>query len=82
MRAMPCANPCEKCREAEGRTTGIMYDGAVIATGFLCDPCFAIVLVRAARFRDELDALVAGGVSRDHALAIVRSRITGNVPTA
>lgn len=72
---------CHKCG-APAPFTVLARDGVAIGGGRLCDPCFDLAVENAAALREEFEAMLADGVSRDEANQILIAKIDGKAASA
>lgn len=68
---------CRKCWSSKSRPIEVATDGNVVAFGDLCDACFDKALAGANALRDEFEALLAAGVSRETANEHLIAKIRG-----
>lgn len=66
--------PCVQCG-ADGSFIECAKDSDVFASGMMCDPCLDKALAEAAELRVQFDALIAAGVDRATANALMIERI-------
>lgn len=69
---------CHDCGATEAREIAVERFGVRAVLGHLCDGCFAVAQARADELRQQFDALLAAGLSREAAnermIAIVEGR--------
>lgn len=68
---------CQRCGGADGSTITIVHCNTAIARGALCEPCLAIANEDTAKLREEFDALLEVGVSRERANQLMIAKLDG-----
>lgn len=74
---------CNCCGEAEAEEVEVAQpDGVVIATGSLCESCLARLEAGAEVMRQQFQAMLDAGLSREAANALMIARMDGRMPQA
>ena len=68
--------PCIQCGEP-GEEVVVESAMGEVGRGFMCDPCLAVAEVEFAELGRQFDELVAAGVPKDRANAIMIARMEG-----
>lgn len=72
---------CVHCGD-RGDPVEVVHEGNVVAAGNLCEPCLAAAIATGEELRRQFDQLIASGIPRDTANAIMIARIDGKVGSA
>lgn len=68
--------PCVQCGQP-GHEVVVESAAGEVGRGWMCDPCLAVAEVEFAEIRRQFNELVAAGVPRDRANAIMIARMEG-----